>query len=237
MSWKPISEADLLELINRALDQFAPAERRFWETIRTDPEKWQCSRWGDEGQGFWAVAVLGKSVVWYNDIEDGFNCSRYRTFGAFDDYCCDQATLDQVVRVLKRDVGLEYKSIASKSPAFEVSMATVPTTTLWRPVGPEELKLIQDADMREFPPRLPEQPIFYPVLTEEYAIKIARDWNVKANGSGYVTRFEVLTAYLDGYEVQEAGGRAHLEYWIPAEDLDAFNNAIVGKIVITQKFP
>jgi len=90
--------------------------------------------------------------------------------------------------------------------------------------------------MQKFPPRLPEQPIFYPVLTEDYAIKIARDWNVKASGSGFVTRFEVLKSYLEGYEVQEAGGRTHLEYWIPAEEMSAFNAAIIGKIVITQEF-
>src|SRR3546814_9254257 len=72
--------------------------------------------------------------------------------------------------------------------------------------------------MRAFPPRLPEQPIFYPVTTEDYAIKIARDWNVRASGSGYVTRFEVLKSYLDGYRIETAGGRAHQEYWIPAED-------------------
>ncbi|RBW45293.1 ADP-ribosylation/crystallin J1 [Loktanella sp. D2R18] len=107
---------------------------------------------------------------------------------------------------------------------------------LWRPVGPKELALMKDAEMAAFPPRLPEQPIFYPVLTEDYAIKIARDWNVKASGAGYVTRFEILQSYLDAYEVQEAGGRAHLEYWIPAEDVDAFNAAIVGKIEVTREF-
>jgi hypothetical protein len=93
------------------------------------------------------------------------------------------------------------------------------TVTLWRPVGPEELRLIQEAGMRAFPPRLPEQPIFYPVLSEDYAVKIARDWNVPASGSGYVTRFRVRRDFLDRYQVQEAGGRSHLEYWIPAEDL------------------
>src|SRR5688572_10702349 len=94
------------------------------------------------------------------------------------------------------------------------------TVTLWRPVGPKELALIHGADMRAFPPRLPEQPIFYPVLSEEYATKIARDWNVRASGAGFVTRFQVLKSFLDGYEVHEAGGRAHRQYWIPAEELD-----------------
>ena len=110
------------------------------------------------------------------------------------------------------------------------------TLTLWRPVGPAELRLIAAAGMRAFPPRLPEQPIFYPVLTEEYAVKIARDWNVRADGAGYVTRFEVRRDFLAHYQVQEAGGRAHLEYWIPAEDLSAFNAALVGVIDVVAEF-
>lgn len=107
------------------------------------------------------------------------------------------------------------------------------TITLWRPVGPEELDLIRKTGMRAFPPRLPDQPI----LTEEYAIKIARDWNVPASGSGHVTRFEVKQSFIERYGVQQAGGRAHLEYWIPAEDLDAFNRAIVGLILVVHSFP
>ena len=114
---------------------------------------------------------------------------------------------------------------------------TTETITLWRPVGPKELTLIRAAGMRAFPPRLPEQPIFYPVLTEDYAIRIARDWNVPASGSGYVTRFRVVKTFLDAYPVQEAGGRSHREYWIPAEDLAAFNAAIVGEIEVTATFP
>ncbi len=91
--------------------------------------------------------------------------------------------------------------------------------------------------MRAFPPRLPDQPIFYPVTTEAYAIKIARDWNVPASGSGYVTRFEILKSHLDKYAVEDAGGRAHREYWIPAAELDAFNDAIVAAIEVVAEFP
>ena len=116
-------------------------------------------------------------------------------------------------------------------------MTKPPTITLWRPVGPKELDLIRQSGMKAFPPRLPEQPIFYPVTTEEYAVKIARDWNVPASGSGFVTRFEVRRDYLERFDIQEAGGRAHREYWIPAEDMDAFNAAIVGEIEVVRQFP
>jgi hypothetical protein len=90
--------------------------------------------------------------------------------------------------------------------------------------------------MREFPPRLPEQPIFYPVLSEEYAVKIARDWNAPASGSGFVTRFEISRSFIERYPVDEAGGRAPLEYWIPAEELSAFNGAIVGQTEVVAEF-
>jgi hypothetical protein len=112
-----------------------------------------------------------------------------------------------------------------------------PVVTLYRPVGPKELELIAASGYRRFPPRLPEQPIFYPVLTEEYAIQIARDWNVPASGSGYVTRFQVRADFLAKYPVQTAGSRKHQEYWIPAEHLDDFNANIGGAIEITARFP
>jgi hypothetical protein len=108
---------------------------------------------------------------------------------------------------------------------------------LWRPVGPEELMLIAGSGMHEFPPRLPEQPIFYPVTTFDYAAKIARDWNVPASGSGFVTEFDVATEYLARYKVEQAGGREHEEYWIPAEDLSEFNQAIIGHIRVVRSFP
>ncbi len=107
---------------------------------------------------------------------------------------------------------------------------------LYRPVGPEELTLIRESGFCRFPPRLPHQPIFYPVLTEAYATKIARDWNVKASGAGYVTRFAVLRSFLDRYQVQTAGGPEHIEYWIPAGELGEFNENLVGQIEIISEF-
>jgi hypothetical protein len=116
-------------------------------------------------------------------------------------------------------------------------MAQIETTTLYRPVGPEELELIKQADWRAFPPRLPEQPIFYPVINEEYARQIARDWNVKASGAGFVTKFEVESDYLSQSNVHIVGASEHAEYWIPAERLAEFNQRIVGRIEVIAEFP
>lgn len=113
------------------------------------------------------------------------------------------------------------------------------TVTLYRPVGQKELELIRASGHRSFPPCLSTQPIFYPVLTESYAVQIARDWNTKDAASdyaGYVTRFEVQADFLQAYPVQTVGNASHQEYWIPAEDLADFNTHIVGLIEVIAEF-
>jgi hypothetical protein len=110
------------------------------------------------------------------------------------------------------------------------------TVELWRPTGPEEIELVRASGSRRWPPRLPDQPIFYPVLNEDYATRIARDWNAKASGVGYVTRFRVRKSFLGCYDVQQVGGETILEYWIPAEDLEELNDNIVGTIEEVARF-
>lgn len=110
------------------------------------------------------------------------------------------------------------------------------TTTLYRPVGPAELELIAAAGWRGFPPRLPEQPIFYPVLSEQYAAQIAERWNVREGGAGYVTAFDVDAEYVAKFEVRRVGGPEHLELWVPAEELATFNRHIVGVIRVVREY-
>jgi hypothetical protein len=110
------------------------------------------------------------------------------------------------------------------------------TVILYRPVGPAELRLIRESGWKKFPPRLVEQPIFYPVTNERYATQIARDWNVRDSGAGFVTRFRVRAEYLSKFAIQKVGGSEHTEYWIPAEQLTDFNSNIVGLIEVTQEF-
>jgi hypothetical protein len=111
--------------------------------------------------------------------------------------------------------------------------------TLFRPVGLHELALLWDSGMREFPPRLAHQPIFYPVANLEYARQIAAEWNVsdEASGfSGFVTQFDVADSHLADFEPHVVGASTHVEYWIPAEELPAFNRAIDGLIAVTAAF-
>ena len=91
------------------------------------------------------------------------------------------------------------------------------TVTLWRPTGPEELALVEASGWREWPPRLAGQPIFYPVLNEQYATMIARDWNVEQSGAGYVTRFQVRRSFLDRYEVRQVAAGPSWSTGFPPE--------------------
>jgi len=113
------------------------------------------------------------------------------------------------------------------------------TITLYRPVGEKEMILILESNYREFPPRLNWQPIFYPVLNEEYASEIAEKWNTRdesGNYLGFVTKFEVSEEVVSKYPSQNVGARNHNELWIPSEELEEFNKAIVGNIEVTKAF-
>ncbi|MCW3160724.1 TIGR02452 family protein [Chryseobacterium oryctis] len=113
------------------------------------------------------------------------------------------------------------------------------TTTLYRPVGEKEMVLIIESNYKKFPPRLEWQPIFYPVLDEDYASEIAEKWNTRdefGNYLGFVTKFEVLEEVINRYQVQNVGAKNHNELWIPSEELETFNQAIVGNIEVIKVF-
>ena len=113
------------------------------------------------------------------------------------------------------------------------------TISLYRPVGLREMELIVESGWKKFPPRLPWQPIFYPVLNLQYAEQIALEWNKEDEFSGYcgiVTAFDITKSYFEKYEVQNVGGTIHNELWIPSEELEEFNKHIINKIRIENAF-
>ncbi len=107
--------------------------------------------------------------------------------------------------------------------------------TLYRPVGVREMVRILEADARQFPPRRPEQPIFYPVLNRPYAEQIASRWNTTSPISGYagfVTEFQIDADYVARFEEQVVGAAMHRELWVPSEELPEFNRHIAGRIAM-----
>jgi hypothetical protein len=77
-----------------------PSQLRLWNTVRVEPQRWKQDPYGREGNGFWVVALIGQTVIWYNDLEEGFNRSRYSEFGTIDDYWCNQDELEVTVGFL-----------------------------------------------------------------------------------------------------------------------------------------
>lgn len=109
---------------------------------------------------------------------------------------------------------------------------------LFRPVGIKELNLIKEAGMIKFPPRLDEQPIFYPVLNIDYARQIALEWNTKSppGYAGFVTEFDVEDEYISRFEVKTVGSSLHKELWILAKELDEFNRHLLGEIRVVEAY-
>jgi hypothetical protein len=120
--------------------------------------------------------------------------------------------------------------------SLHIAMSEAPTITLYRPTGPQELDLVRQSGFKRWPPRLPEQPIFYPVTNELYAVEIASRWNVKDSSVGYVTRFAVRKSFMDRYSIQQVGASHHREWWIPAEELASLNDNIVGDIEVIGEY-
>ena len=112
---------------------------------------------------------------------------------------------------------------------------TTETVTCYRPVGPAELNLVASSEFKHWPPRLPEQPIFYLVTNERYATELTK-WNVDDFGTGYVLRFSVEKSFMDRYEVRCVGAQHQTEWWVPAEVLELLNSHIVGSIEIISEF-
>jgi hypothetical protein len=154
---------------------------------------------------------------------------------------------------LRQEIGEDGAAVAVFAPAVDIADADDPhlaallgeihrgrrenpdgTTTLWRPVGPAELELLRATGMQAWPRRLPDQPVFYPVLNEAYARQIAAEWNTAASGAGYVTRFRLPTAIARRYPTRQAGGRDKLELWIPADELDEINRHLIGPIEVVE---
>jgi hypothetical protein len=108
--------------------------------------------------------------------------------------------------------------------------------TLYRPINQAELDLISQSKWKSFPPRFDHQPIFYPVLNEQYAQEITTQWNIPTYGKGYVVKFEVNDEFIKDYSVHKVGLDHHLEYWIPSEDLQSMNDNILGKIELIGEY-
>lgn len=108
VEWKPIDQDALGARIAGGEARMTPTQLRLWYAIRVEPAKWQQHPYGVMGDGFWAVGVIGRTVMWFNDIEDGFNRSVYSTYGVIEDYLCNQDELELAVAQLADAISRGY---------------------------------------------------------------------------------------------------------------------------------
>lgn len=98
-NWKPITLPHLEGIIEISEYKMSETERLIWNKIKLlSPVKWQNHPMGNEGNGFWVVATYGNSCLYYNDIEDGFNESPFKTQGIIEEYKCNQIKLHDFIR-------------------------------------------------------------------------------------------------------------------------------------------
>lgn len=113
-------EAMLWDLINECEARLNPKEQRFWEFIKIEPKRWSEPTHGNQTGGFWAVAAFGDQVLWYNEIEDGFNLSRFTRYGEIGEYWCDQLDLNhwiaQLCSELDTGSGASYARMGPPKP-------------------------------------------------------------------------------------------------------------------------
>ena len=116
MKWRPTTEEGLWDLLNSAWERMTFPQRNLWEVIKIDPKKWKQHPWGNKGGGFWVVAILGNIIVWYNDIEEGFNLSNYKIYGIIEEYWCNQDELEITVQNLLNLIQSGYSTPKTSPP-------------------------------------------------------------------------------------------------------------------------
>ena len=116
IEWTPITREALLERIAQGVARMLPEELRLWKMLRIEPVKWSQDPYGKDGLGFWVVGLIGSSVIWYNDIEEGFNRSRFKTPGEIEDYWCNQDELEITVRNLVSAMEREADLVEMETP-------------------------------------------------------------------------------------------------------------------------
>lgn len=120
VEWKPITEDALRCRIAQGEARMSAAELRLWEAVRIEPQKWQLHPVGDQGDGFWVVGIIGRTVIWYNDLEEGFNRSRYSVFGTIADYWCNQDELELALQYLMNALQHGADLVMLKKPPVPV---------------------------------------------------------------------------------------------------------------------
>jgi hypothetical protein len=108
--------------------------------------------------------------------------------------------------------------------------------TLYRPATAQQLQAIARADWLAFGAESLISGYFYPMLHSSYARLLAREWNARQYGEGFVLQCRVHADGLSSFQPQTVATARHLEYCIPANKLHAFNAALCERIQVVQHY-
>ena len=95
-----IAKSELFNIMLKSQSRMSLQQRTVWSAINITLSKWQISLEGDAENSFWAVGILGQRVLWYNDVEGGFNNSHYFQYGVIGEYFTAKDTLEDAVQKL-----------------------------------------------------------------------------------------------------------------------------------------
>lgn len=102
MIWEPITYEELSLEISKGEKEMSSENFQFWNEIKFTPIKWAEQEFEDEGAGFWAVAKYKNFVIYYNDIEEGFNISEFENEGKIKQYNAEQDELQFALMKLRK---------------------------------------------------------------------------------------------------------------------------------------
>ncbi len=111
MPCKPTSEEEMWNKINDSWGRMTFAQRRLWDVMGINPVIWRQHSYGDHSEGFWVVAIAGKTVVWYDHIEGEFIRSKYVNYGEIAEgrYC--PGTLENILECFLGDIQIGRPSV------------------------------------------------------------------------------------------------------------------------------
>lgn len=96
----PISEDALENEVTSQCKDMNDEELAYFNKIRVPLESVKIERWGNTESVF-VVAKAGAAIIFYEDIEEGFEITELSEQGAISDYGASQFTLQQVINQLR----------------------------------------------------------------------------------------------------------------------------------------
>ena len=99
MAWKPITSGDLTLLLNEQLLACTDEQRAYFQGSRAEFFPVKIERFG-EMENVFGIAHVGERVVYYDDMEKGFEVAALDENGAVKEQGCNHYSLATLLELL-----------------------------------------------------------------------------------------------------------------------------------------